>query len=129
MIGCLVACALLLENSCTKDSKLHYGHRKRLDALLIGTNSLVNRWKARKLISWDTSEYSSWPQMLPFVGNEKQDISQQSPVSLITKLPSFKYCGACSAHGIDDNSWKSFVGQAKGEEKFGRLMRTWEIKY
>jgi len=70
--------------------------------------------------------------MLPFVGNEKQDISQQSPVSLITKLPSFKptsIAGVCSTHGMDDNSWKSFVGQANGEKKFGRPMRTWEVKY
>jgi len=67
--------------------------------------------------------------MLPFVGNEKQDISTVTSVFnyKTTYIQADKYCGACSTHGIDDISCKSFVGQANGVKKFGRPMRTWEV--
>jgi hypothetical protein len=68
--------------------------------------------------------------MFSFVGNAKEDICQQSSVSLITNLPSFKptsIAGHVARIEFVINLWKSFVGQAKAQAKFRRPMRTWEV--
>jgi len=69
--------------------------------------------------------------MLSFVGNEKQDIPQQSTVSLITNSPSFKptsIAGHVARMGLTIIHGKLSSDKVKGR-KIIRRMRTWEVKY